>query len=128
KWVDALQKMFGNLKKNQKVLVLSDYPAVDKNPVRLNRSFIKDKTKRQEYQMIYKQTDTEIIELINSSPNVRYVDFSRFTDFFSDAPFHNDTLMYYDGSHLNYFGSVKYAKYSGSEFMENLDWALGEEK
>lgn len=127
KWITPLQTMFKNLKKHQKVLVLSDYPSVDKNPVRLNKSFIKDKANPQGYQITYKETDPKIMELIDSNPNIRYIDFSKFTDFFYDAPFYNDTLIYYDKSHLNHFGSVKYAKYSGSEFMKILKWALEED-
>lgn len=126
RWVSPLQKMFANLKGHQKVLVLPDYPSIDRHPVRVNKSHLKDKNKDQRYKLTYKVTDSQIINLINSNPNVRYVDFSKFKDFFSDAPFYNDTLMYYDKSHLNYFGSVKYAKYSGSEFMKNLKWALEE--
>src|SRR5690606_23535458 len=127
RWFDALKKMFSNLRSDQKLLVVSDYPSVGKNPVRLNRTFIKDTTKAQEYIITQRKTDPAIIALIDKTPNVRYVDFStfsRYNEFFKDAPFYRDTLMYYDQGHLNYYGSVRYAINTGEEFMTYLNWAL----
>lgn len=124
RWKKPLFKFLSALRVDQKVLVMSDYPFLDKNPVRFNRSLVKDNTRTQEYKLVFPKTDPEILERIQNMSNVKYVNFSHYDNFFIDAPFHNDTLMYYDATHLNYFGSVKYAERTGGEFMKYLNWAL----
>lgn len=82
------------------------------------------KNSNQKYKVTFTQIDSDILQKIEKMPNARYVDLGGYKDFFDDAPFYRDTLMYYDGAHINYYGSVKYALYSGDEFMKYLKWAL----
>ena len=42
------------------------------------------------------------------------------SQFFKEAPYFNDTLMYIDESHINLFGSLSLVKYKGSEFSAFL--------
>ncbi|WP_353136525.1 acyltransferase family protein [Pseudopedobacter sp.] len=128
KWIVPLSKMFSSLRNNQKVLVLSDYPVLDKNPVRVNKSFLKNGDKNNNYKMTKNITNSDILKLIENNSNIRFVNFSEYDDFFEDAPFYQDTLMYYDASHLNYYGAKKYADYTGKFFIENLNWALNQKE
>jgi len=124
RWKKALQKLLASLKTDQKIIFISDYPEVDKNPVRANKDFLKDASKNKTYKLIQTNTSPEVLEIIKSHPNSRYVDMSEFKDFFKDAPFYKDTLMYYDASHLNKFGALRYADYSGSKLLETIIWAI----
>lgn len=123
-WVDPTSRFLSSLKKSQKVLFVSDYPSLDKNPGRLNRSFIKDKSKKQIYKLTFHVMDTKIMDMIEKNPNAEYVDLSGTRSFFDDAPFYRDTLMYFDSTHLNYFGATRYEDVSGDEFMKYLSWGL----
>src|SRR5690606_37753147 len=78
KWLSPLKKMFTNLKDHQKVLILPHYPSIDRHPVRTNKSYIKDKNRNQHYKVTFKATDAKLMSLINSIPNVRYIDLSKF--------------------------------------------------
>lgn len=125
-WSDPARQFLESLKMNQKVLFMSDYPTLNKNPGRLNKSFIKDTTRIQDYELTFHSITPGLLKVIENSPNAKYVDLSQFESFFNDAPFYRDTLMYFDPSHLNYFGAVKYQEVSGSEFMRYLHWAIGD--
>lgn len=124
KYKNVIEQLLLNLKPNQKVLFISDFPSLDVNPVRINRSHIKDSSKKHQYKLSYAQYDTEILKLIEENPQSKYVDLSSENHYFSDAPFYKDTLMYYDSNHLNYYGSVNYEKVSGKIFIKYLNWAL----
>ncbi|RZF61669.1 acyltransferase family protein [Sphingobacterium corticibacterium] len=120
----TIEGLLTRLKKNQKILFISDYPTLNINPVRINRSHVKDKTKNFDYIKTYTALDKRIHKLIQDNKNANMIDFSAYQSFFDDAPFYNDTLIYYDGGHLNYWGSVKYEEATGKEFMKSLNWAL----
>ncbi|NAW51747.1 acyltransferase family protein [Elizabethkingia argentiflava] len=124
RWAVAVNKMINNLKPNQRVLLLSDYPTLDKNPVRSNKDFIKDQSRNIKYTIQFNQMPPSILNNFSARENVKFVDFSKNKSFFNDAPFHNDTLMYYDNAHLNVFGSLKYAEKNELKFMEGLNWAI----
>ena len=125
-WTPALRKLFSELKFNQKVLVISDYPSLEVNPVRINRSYLKNPDRNYSFKKKQDKIAPELLELINSNDKVRLVRLETQIDFFRDAPFYNDTLIYYDSNHINYIGSLKYEKATGEEFMNYLLWALEE--
>lgn len=124
KFVNPIKEFLSKLKDNQKVLFIPDYPTLNINPVRINRSHIKDATKKFEYKTKQSTLNPDIIDLIKETPNARLVNLSRYNSFFDDAPFYKDTLMYYDSNHLNYYGSKSYQEVSGKGFMKYLEWAI----
>ena len=63
-------------------------------------------------------------QVFNTNKNFKIVEFTNEKVFFKDAPFLNDTIIYVDKDHLNYYGSKRYADYTGTEFMKYLNWAL----
>ena len=38
--------------------------------------------------------------------------------FFKNAPYYNDTLMYYDEGHINPYGSFHYAQFEGYKLAD----------
>lgn len=123
-YISTLSKMFDDLNEQQKVLIIQDYPTMDKNPVRVNRDFIKNSERSYEYVIQRSSLDPNLIKLIDRNEKVKFVDFSEHDHFFNDVPFYNDTLMYYDANHLNYYGASKYEKVTGNSFRKYLNWAL----
>lgn len=68
----------------------------------------------------------EIISLIDDEPKAHLYNINN-KDFFKDAPFYNDTLMYYDESHINFYGSEKLALYEGEELSKLLKKLLSDD-
>lgn len=120
RWKDAIDKTISSLDSNQKIMFVSDYPSVDRNPVRATKGFIRNKDDVKKYKIIYTPTSPEVKAVISKYPNAEYVDMSEFKDFFKDAPFYKDTLMYYDATHLNRFGVIHYSEYSGNKILETI--------
>jgi len=104
-------------------MFISDYPGVDRNPVRSTKGFIKNKSDKR-YKIIYENISPEVLKVINNYTNSEYIDLSEFKNFFEDAPFYKDTLMYYDKSHLNKFGSIKYSEYLGIKIVDAIKKAI----
>lgn len=121
KWKNSINNMLASLKNKQKVLFISDYPTLDKNPARTNSIINIDNNIK--YKIKYPKIDKGLVDIITNNQNARIVDLSEDLQYFKDAPFRNDTLIYYDSSHLNEYGSISYANYSGDLFMRYLNWA-----
>ena len=122
KWVDNLKNLIKQ--PDKKILLIKDYPHLDIHPVRVNRSFIKDSKKDYHYTIYNTQSPSSIKELAYKNKNFKIVDFKNESKFFRDAPFLNDTLIYCDQDHLNYYGVRRYVDFTGSEFMKYLNWAI----
>lgn len=122
KWVANLE----NLAKmhDKKILFIKDYPHLGINPVRVNRDYIKNKNKDYHYTIERLSVPTSIRKLSNTNKNFKIVEFTNEKFFFKDAPFLSDTLIYSDQNHLNYYGSNRYADFTGNEFMKYLNWAI----
>lgn len=116
----AIKKLILGLDKEQKLILLGTFPMLDKNPLRINRDFIKDHTVEQHYKVNFKPRDEEIMALVKKYPNVYYFDISK-GPAYDSAPYYNDTVMYYDRKHLNKFGAVSLAKETEAQFMQLLD-------
>jgi peptidoglycan/LPS O-acetylase OafA/YrhL len=121
RWKNSIQKMLDKSTAKQRIIFISDYPSLDRNPVRSNKHFLKDPSRNINYKLTLTKIDPDILKIINNHPNSSYVDLSEYIDFFKDIPFHNDTLMYYDQSHLNEFGAERYSTYSGNKILELLN-------
>lgn len=113
---DVLQIVINKLKPNQHLVVVSDFPNLDKNPVRQYRSIVKTE-KFIPKKIIFPNMPFGVQKLIDTYDNVHYLNL-RNEKFFKDAPYYNDTLMYYDENHINYYGSIGYAQYEGYKLAE----------
>ena len=123
KWAPAIRNLVQGLKANQSLIVISDFAHLEKNPVRENRAIIRNKELAVDYGVNFQPVVPEVREILKSNPNCRYLDISD-TKVFKDAPFYQDTLMYYDDDHLNIYGSRVYAEDTEKKFMECLNSIL----
>lgn len=112
--------LLNNLKENQYVVLMSAIPVLDKNPLRMNRSITRDSSKYNSYEIIRETLSEEFIKQINEHPRAFYLDLSD-SKVFDDAPFYNDTLMYYDKLHINIYGAKVYAQDTEEKCMHLLD-------
>jgi peptidoglycan/LPS O-acetylase OafA/YrhL len=120
KWAPAISNLVKGLKPTQSLIVISDFAHLEKNPVRENRAIIKNKELNVDYGVNFQPVVPEIREILKSNPNCRFLDIAD-TKVFKDAPFYQDTLMYYDDDHLNIYGSRVYAEDTEQKFMECLN-------
>jgi peptidoglycan/LPS O-acetylase OafA/YrhL len=112
----SLEKLAQSLKPDQKLVVLNTFPSLDHDPIKINRDFVKKNTKK--YNLISRENNKSALKRLASNyPNVYYYDLSK-SQIFKSAPFHKDTLMYYNTSHLNTYGSVCLAKDLEKDFMQ----------
>ncbi|REC45923.1 acyltransferase family protein [Chryseobacterium sp. 5_R23647] len=111
----SLEKLVQSLRPDQKLIVVNTFPSLDHDPVKINRDFIKKSDKK--YKLIsYENNKSALIKLASKYPNVYFYDLSK-SKIFQSAPFHKDTLMYYNASHLNSYGAVSLAKDLEKDFM-----------
>ena len=122
KWAAPIGDLIKELNSSQSLIIFSDFPTPDKNPIRINRS-IKNNITNISYELKYLEISNEIKALINSNSNCYYLDLSN-SKILENGPFFNDTAMYYDRGHLNTYGAIKYAKDTETEFMYLLDSIL----
>jgi peptidoglycan/LPS O-acetylase OafA/YrhL len=111
----SLEKLARSLRPDQKLIVVNTFPSLDHDPVKINRDLIKRSDKK--YKLIsYEKNRSALIKLASKYPNVYFYDLSK-SKIFQSAPFHKDTLMYYNASHLNSYGAVSLAKDLEKDFM-----------
>ena len=120
KWLSSISELIKNLKPNQHFILISDYPSINKNPIRVNRGITRNASRNNVFKIKYPKQPIEIINLIKSSSNCHYLDLSK-SRVFDSAPFYQDTVMYYDGRHLNLYGSRVYAQDTEKQFMDLLN-------
>lgn len=119
-WTPAIKSLADNLKQHQTFILLSDFAHLDKNPVRVNRSIVKNPKKSYNFKRNTEPINEEILALINANPKCHYFDLTN-SPAFDDAPFYSDTLMYYDANHLNLYGSKVYADKIERSFMKRFN-------
>lgn len=120
-WTPNVKLLCDRMRDNQALLVLVQYPTALRNLLRENMGVIKRKKRTSDCAMIKTPLSRSVVKLADEKENVAIVDLWRDADF-PDWPFYNDTLMYYDDFHLNFYGSEKYFVAS----KERLDSALRE--
>lgn len=115
-FIEGLRTLYEKLENHQSLIILSDFPAVDKNPVREYKS-LKKPTDFTPKTVTIPHLSKDVLDFINTKSNVYYLDIQD-DDFFKEAPFFNDTLMYYDESHINFYGAEKLADYQGEKVAQ----------
>lgn len=123
-WKGPILEFVKHLKDDQKVIFLQDFPSVDKNPVRINRSILKNKELKHIFSINRTEIHKDILDGIENNPNCMYLKLGD-SEVFDDAPFYKDTLMYYDKGHLNVYGARVYANATEESFMNAIKWGLG---
>lgn len=116
----AIENIAKNLKSDQQLILVTPFPVLSKNPLQVNRSILKISDKRQDYLLYHRSRDEDLSMLLKKYNNIHYLDLSK-SKIFKGAPFHNDTLMYYDKNHINLYASKLLAKDTESEFMQLLN-------
>lgn len=111
--VSSFEEVFtsfvNNLREDQLVIIVGDYPLFDKNFIQVNRSVLKKDNK------IVLNGKVKILpkfiqDAIDSSKQVVYMplEYKRLEN---TLPYINDTIAYFDGTHLNAYGSRKLAAF-----------------
>lgn len=113
---DVLKKLIKKMRSNQDLVIVSDFPGLKKNPVREYSSVIKP-IGFKPHKVIFPKMPQGVQQLINGHENIHYLDL-RNDEYFKDAPYYKDTLMYYDKGHINHYGSVNYAKFEGDKLAD----------
>ncbi|CAM2813084.1 hypothetical protein DRF59_14905 [Chryseobacterium flavum] len=112
---ESVEKLAASLKPDQKLIVFNTFPFIDRDPVKINRDYIRRTSK--EFKIIYKEKNKEALEkLAATRQNVYFYNLSK-GNAIKNIPFYKDTLMYYNASHLNTYGAVALAKEQEKDFM-----------
>jgi len=113
---EAIENLSKQLKSNQKLILINSFPALDKNPLKLNAGFIKKsnyKFVKEESSYTYKRLKS----ISDEYDNVYFYDVSKGV-ITEDMGYINDTVAYYDSGHINTYGAVKMAKEQNNDFMK----------
>ena len=114
----SFEELVQSLNSNQHIVIISDFPVLEKNPLRLSRSIV---VKDNEFHV--RKTSSElpdyITKILNENKNVHYLDLD-YSEF-KQIPLINDTLAYYDDGHLNYYGASKVGKYFSKNIYEFIN-------
>lgn len=114
----ALDSLAAHMDPKQKLILLSTFPTIDKNPIKLNNGFVK----RNSHQFIKIDNPKNRLllqQIAKKYPNVLVYDLAK-SAVFRNAPYINDTVAYFDNLHINHFGAVKLAKDLDHDFAQFL--------
>ena len=112
---NAIKKLIKNLKPDKKLILINSFAYVDKDPIRVNGSFVK--TSDEKFSVIYRTKNLPFLNSVANDKNVFVYDLGK-SDWFKSAPYVNDTVMYYNATHLNTVGSKKLADNLDQDFMK----------
>lgn len=104
----AFKAFVESIPNNKKIVLISDFPELKKNPIRLNRSIFKG-NEDNDYGVYIKNLNNEIMSAIDKYDNLYYLNLN-YELYLREIPYYNDTIMYFDDTHLNYYGSVKFSE------------------
>lgn len=102
----------------QKLVIVQDYPILNEDPVRKYKSFLMPKNFKKE-NLKQPKIDSSTLKFVKENHNFYFLNIND-NKFFSNAPYFQDTLMYYDKGHLNLYGSSKLANFQGNKVAEFL--------
>ncbi len=111
----SVERIAHGLQPDQKLIVFETYPTIDHDPIKINRDYIK-RISRKFTAHIYEENKEALKKLEAENKNVYFYDLSQ-SKVFKNVPFYKDTLMYYNSSHLNVYGSMSLAKDLEKNFM-----------
>ena len=109
-----------SLRPNQKLIILANFPSLDKNPLKVNRGIVKVSNADNDYNLKVKKFPSEMRDIANRYPNIFLMDDVDFSLYRSELPFYNDTVMYYDEHHLNIHGTSFFSEKIEPSFMKQF--------
>lgn len=114
----SVDSLAAHLRPSQKLILLSTFPVLNKNPLKLNNGFVK----KNNYHFIHTE-NSESTALLNNLakkyPNVFVYNIAK-SKIFKNAPYVNDTVAYFDALHLNQYGALKLEEDIGKDFAKFL--------
>lgn len=112
----AVEKIAASLRPKQKLILLSSYPVLNKNPLKLNNGFIKENSI--EFEQIHNSENRDLLmDIAKKYKGVFVYDIAE-SAIFRGAPYINDTVFYFDSMHINGFGAKKLSRDIDKEFMK----------
>lgn len=114
----VLENLAKKITSSQHVIIVSDFPSIETDPVREYGSIVKPKNFKRKI-ITFPTTPKDVKSVIYQHKNFHFLELKN-EEYFKDAPYYNDTLMYYDQGHLNYYGSSNYAKFEGDKVIKLL--------
>ncbi len=121
-YTSALKTLLSSLRSDQHIILLSGFPIladcehseINKDLLRITKSVYLPTAEVKKMDYSFCQPSNDLLSLIEMNDNIHYLDLSD-SSAFKNAPFYNDTIMYYDRFHINYYGAIKYAEHSGDK-------------
>lgn len=110
--------------KDKKIVFLNSFPFLDLNPIKLNKSHIKNPNKKNHYKIFYSKIPDEILKISQKHPKVYFlnIDYKNWNQ--PDLPFHKNISMYYDARHLNVYGTNLLVEDFGEDIFSQLQEIL----
>ncbi|HEI8294964.1 TPA: acyltransferase [Proteus mirabilis] len=107
-------------KSNKNVIFISAIPKLQSDPTYLKDSYLLRFFADIKLLDTPKKANEEFSEIISKYSNAKFLDLYN-TGAFSNTPFYNGNLMFFDHYHLNDYGSIIYAKYSEKKLLEIIE-------
>ncbi|WP_277374431.1 acyltransferase family protein [Pseudomonas sp. AA-38] len=105
---------------HKRVMVLAQVPMFDSNVQRVRRFVALGLSASLIPNGQWQAANRQVAEIVGRIPGAGFLDFSGST-FFADAPYQQGVLIYYDGSHLNEVGVIRYGRYASEQLQRAFD-------
>ncbi|WP_392437256.1 acyltransferase family protein [Cruoricaptor ignavus] len=112
----ALKALIQRLDDGQKLVFIKTFPIFIQNPLKINNGIIRNS--KMKLSSRDNPNDAAFLQTLKTE-NVYIYDISK-SPVFKTAPYLNDTVIYYNGDHINTYGSRRLADYSGEDFYQFL--------
>lgn len=116
---ESFEKFINELEPNQKLIILTDFPVLDKNPIKHNRGIVRKNNVDNNFKVKINTIPPEIVNITHRYNNVYILEID-YSDVINELPFKNDTILYYDEGHLNYFGGKQIGKVIEKQFYNKF--------
>lgn len=122
----ALKRFSKELKKHQKLIFLTTYPLINKNPIKINKGYKKKQYKDNHYEIYYRDLpmDMKILAKNNTNIYIVSIDYKKWKNV--QLPFKNDISLYYDHRHLNIYGTNTLKNDFGNDVYNQLNLIIND--
>lgn len=123
---NILAVLENELSPTQSVVILEGFPGLEQDPVRKYISFTKPKDFVTE-KLREPKIPKEVSRFVKEHPQFYLWNIYN-KEFFKEAPFYRDTLMYNDAGHINFYGAERLAEVEGDQLAEFLKELLADNR